>query len=166
MGWHAEHSFLLIQVHFHCCTPAHQPCSFLRDPAPSILTLLQEFSPSLCNGSFLSQSSLCLLSLTMFLSFLLLFTAYLKKQSVFTAFHLNLLCKLVSNLVPPKLLWQRHKMISMLLKTDRHVSESELCLAVVSVMLTTLTIGIPSSCGFQHTSFSADVSFLSVWLFI
>lgn len=50
-------------------------------------------------------------------------------------------------------------MISMLLKTDGHVTESELCLAVISVMLTTLTIGIPSSCGFQHTSFSAKFPF-------
>lgn len=72
----------------HPCTPTFQlpqgSCS-IHSHSP------RGISPSLCNGSFLSQSSLCLLSLTMFLSFLLLFTAYLKKQSVFTAFHLNLL---------------------------------------------------------------------------
>lgn len=113
----------------HPCTPTFQ----LPRGSCSIITLLPEFSPSLSTGSsfrtstwsglfpFKSQSYVSL-SLTTSLSFLLLLRAYLKKQSVFTACHLNLRCKLVSTLIPLKLLWQA-PMISMLLNPGGHVSE-------------------------------------------
>lgn len=77
---------------------------------PFSVQWLFAFIISLCSELFHIKSQTCVsLSLTMFLSFLLLFTAYLKKQSVFNVFHLNLLCKLVSSLNPLKLFWQKHR---------------------------------------------------------
>lgn len=91
----------------------------------------------------------------MFLSFLL-WRAYLKKHSVFTAFHTNLLCKLVSTLIPLKLLRQA-PLISMLLNPgDVFQSFVLLDLPVMSPLLAALATGMPSSCG--------RVSFSSTWL--
>lgn len=113
----------------HPCTPTFQ----LLQGSCSIITPRPEFSPSLDTGSSFRLSTwsglfpfksppYVSLFLTMFLSFLLLLRAYLKKQPVFTAFLLNLLCRLVSTLIPLKLLWQT-PMVSMLLKPGGRVSE-------------------------------------------
>lgn len=161
-GWGSMQNILsfLFQSHCHTGPLAHQPFSFLRGPASSMITLLSDFhlplhwlfpfSISICSEhDFHFKSQTHVSSLTMFLSPLLLFTAYLKRQSAFTAFHFNLLWKLISSLIPLKLLWQRHKWLPCCWKMkDMFQSSILLELSVMFPLLTTWIIGLPSSCGF------------------